>query len=94
MGISLYTSRLVLEALGIDDFGLYNVVGGIVAIFSIVNGALSAGSSRFLTFELGRGNLNVLQKTFSASFMIHVLVALFVFVIKRGQMDNQSKYHN
>ena len=81
MVISLYVSRLILEVLGVEDFGLYNVVGGIVVLFGIINGALSSGSSRFITFELGRGDPLLLQKTFSASFMIHVLVALLVFVI-------------
>jgi O-antigen/teichoic acid export membrane protein len=81
MGVSLYASRLVLEALGVDDFGLYNVVGGIVALFAIINGALSAGSSRFLTFELGRRDFIALKKTFNASFAIHSFIALVVFVL-------------
>jgi O-antigen/teichoic acid export membrane protein len=81
LGISLYTSRIVLEALGIDDFGLYNVVGGIVALFAIINNALSSGSSRFLTFELGRRDFVALKKTFSASFAIHSFIALIVFVL-------------
>jgi O-antigen/teichoic acid export membrane protein len=81
MGISLYTSRLILETLGIEDFGLYSVVGGIVALFGIINGALSAGSSRFITFELGRNDQISLKKTFNVSFAIHALIALFVFVI-------------
>ena len=51
--ISLYTSRVILKVLGIDDFGIYQVVGGVVGILSFLNGALSSGSSRFLTFELG-----------------------------------------
>jgi O-antigen/teichoic acid export membrane protein len=81
MAVSLYTSRLILEILGVGDFGLYNVVGGIVSLFAIINGALSAGSSRFITFELGRGDPLLLRKTFSASFMIHALIALFVLVV-------------
>jgi O-antigen/teichoic acid export membrane protein len=81
MGISLYSSRLILETLGVEDFGLYNVVGGIVALFSIINGALSSGSSRFITFELGRGNPLLLRKTFSASFFIHSLIALLVLIV-------------
>jgi O-antigen/teichoic acid export membrane protein len=81
MGISLFTSRLILEILGIEDFGLYNVVGGIVTLFGIINGALSSGSSRFITFELGRGDIISLRKTFSVSFTVHVLIALFVLVI-------------
>jgi O-antigen/teichoic acid export membrane protein len=81
MGVSLYTSRLILESLGVEDFGLYNVVGGIVVLFGIINGALSAGSSRFITFELGRGDLLLLKKTFCASFMIHIFIALLVFAV-------------
>ncbi|WP_291533170.1 hypothetical protein [Bacteroides sp.] len=81
MAVTLYTSRLVLDALGIEDYGLYNVVGGIVSIFAIINGALSSGSSRFITFELGRGDKERLGKTFSASFLIHTAIALIVFVL-------------
>jgi len=81
MGISLYTSRLVLEALGIDDFGLYDVVSGIISLFVVINGALSAGTSRFILFELGRGDKETLRKTFNASFGIHILIALIVFIL-------------
>jgi O-antigen/teichoic acid export membrane protein len=80
MGISLYTTRLILEALGVEDFGLYNVAGSIVLIFSLVNQALSSGSTRFLTFELGREDPVALKKTFSASFAIHSVIALIVLL--------------
>lgn len=56
MVISLYTSRVVLLALGVDNFGIYNVVGGLVAMFSMLSGSLSAAISRFITYELGTGN--------------------------------------
>lgn len=81
LAVNLYTSRLVLEALGVDDFGTYNVIGGIVALFSTINGALASGSSRFLTFELGKNNFERLKKTFSASFTIHFLIAVVVFIL-------------
>lgn len=81
MGVNLYTSRLVLEALGVDNYGIYNVVGGIVALFSIINGALASGSSRFLMFELGQRDQERLRKTFSASFAIHCLIAVIVFIL-------------
>jgi O-antigen/teichoic acid export membrane protein len=81
MSISLYTQRFILEALGINDFGLYNVIGGIVTLFTIINSALSSGSSRFLTFELGRGDQVSLKNTFSASFIIHCFIALLVFIL-------------
>jgi O-antigen/teichoic acid export membrane protein len=81
LGVSLYTARLVLEALGAEDFGLYNVVGGIVGLFTIINGALSGGSSRFITFELGTGDKAALRKTFSASFAIHGFIAIIIFIL-------------
>ena len=81
MGISLYTSRLVLKALGAEDFGVYDVVGGFVSLFAVINGALSAGTSRFIIYELGRGDKDILRKTFSASYGIHVLIAVIVFIL-------------
>jgi O-antigen/teichoic acid export membrane protein len=81
MGISLYTSRLVLEALGVEDFGIYNIVGGIVALFTIIKGALSSCSMRFLSFEMGRGDHEALQKTFSVSFTIHCFIALIILFL-------------
>lgn len=81
MAIGLYTSRLILQALGVSDYGLYGVVGSIVAMFSILNGVLSAGTSRFLTFELGSGNAEKLKKIFSASFTLHALLAVVLFVL-------------
>ena len=80
MLVSLYTSRVILSVLGAVDFGIYNVVGGIVMMASFVNAALSVASSRFLTFELGRGNIDNLKKTFSASLTLHIIVALLVLV--------------
>ena len=56
MFISLYTSRVVLNILGEEDYGLYNVVGGVVALFSVISGTLSSAISRFITFEIGKGN--------------------------------------
>ena len=55
--ISLYSSRLVLQALGVDDYGLYNAVAGFASMFWLVTGSISAAISRFLTFELGRNDL-------------------------------------
>ncbi len=79
--ISLYTARIVLKALGESDYGLYNVVGGIVILFSVINGVLSAGTSRFLTFDLGRGNSAKLRNTFSAVFAMHAAAALIVLLL-------------
>ena len=58
MLISLYTSRVVLATLGVEDFGIYNVVGGVITMFSFFNGAMSSSTQRYITFELGRGDLH------------------------------------
>lgn len=81
MAVNLYASRVILQALGVSDYGLYGAVGSIVAMFSIINGTLAAGTSRFLTFELGKGDAEQLKKTFSAAFAMHVMLALFLFVL-------------
>ena len=67
MVVSLYTSRVVLEELRVEDYGIYNVVGGVVAMFSMLSGSLSAAISRFITFELGTGNMEKLKRVFSSS---------------------------
>ena len=67
MGVSLYTSRLVLNALGVVDFGIYNVVGGVVGMFGFLNVAMASSTQRFLNYELGKGNISQLNKVFNAS---------------------------
>ncbi len=81
MLVSLYTSRVMLNTLGVEDYGIYNVVGGFVAMFSLISSSLSASSSRFLTFELGKGNMERLKETFSTSLLIHVVLAGIVFIL-------------
>lgn len=81
MLVSLYTSRVVLNALGIDDFGIYNIVGGCVAMFSIVSGSLSAAISRFITYELGRENAERLMRVFSSAIIVQVALALLIFIL-------------
>lgn len=81
MGVSLYTSRVTLDALGVDDYGIYNVVGGVVAMFTILSGSLSAAIQRFLTFELGKGNVEKLKTTFSTSVNIQIGLALIILVL-------------
>lgn len=79
--VSLFTTRVILNALGATDFGIYNVVGGIVTIMSFLNGALSGSTSRFLTFTLGKGDLNELHKTFASALNLHIIVALLVIIV-------------
>ena len=81
MVVAIYTSRVILDVLGASDYGIYNVVGGIVTMMSFLNGALGSSSSRFLTYELGRGNQDKLNRTFSASLNLHICVALIVLVL-------------
>lgn len=80
MLISLYTSRIVLEVLGVDNFGISNVVGGVVAMFSIISGSLSSSIGRFLTFEIGTGNNEKLRKIFSTSINIQLGLGLLVII--------------
>ena len=80
MGVNLYTSRIILQALGVDDFGLYNIVGGVVVLFTFINNAMVASTQRFLNYELGRNNPEEAQKVFSASLSIHFAIAA-VFLI-------------
>lgn len=81
MGVTLYTSRIVLEVLGFTDFGVYNVVGGVVAIFGFLNGAMSGASSRFLSYELGQKNFERLKKTFSVLLYSHLGIAVCVVIL-------------
>lgn len=81
MLVSLYTSRVVLQALGVEDYGIYNVVGGVVAMFSMISNSLSSSISRFLTFELGRGNLDALKRIFSTSLTIQVALAVVIVLL-------------
>lgn len=81
MIVSLYTSRVVLNALGIEDFGIYNVVGGVVAMFSMLSGSLSAAITRFLTYELGKGNKDGLNKIFSASVSIQLGLTILIIIL-------------
>lgn len=75
MGVSLFTSRVVLDKLGVTDYSLYGVVGGVVAMLSFLNGTLTIGTSRFLTYELGRGDYQRLSDTFVTAFYVHLLLA-------------------
>lgn len=81
MAINLYTSRVILEALGVEDFGIYNVVGGFVALFAILSQSLSTAASRFLTYEMGRGDKKQLALVFSSTLVIHIFLALIIVVL-------------
>lgn len=80
MGISLYTSRVVLNTLGVEDYGVYNVVGGFVAMFGIFTSSLSGAISRFITVELGKGDLQRLRDVFSTSVKVQLIMSLAVAI--------------
>lgn len=81
MLISLYTSRVILQTLGVEDYGIYNVVGGFVAFLAFLNGSISSSTSRFITFALGKGNMQNLKKVFSICLLTHLLIAVLLLVI-------------
>ena len=81
MAVSLYTSRVVLQVLGVSDYGLYNVIGGVVASFSMLSAALMVGTQRFLTYAMGEKDEEKLKRTFSIAFGLHVFFALIVLVL-------------
>lgn len=77
LGISLYTSRVVLQVLGAEDLGIYNVVGGIVTLMSFLQTAQTKATSRFVTYELGKqSSSDVLRKVFSVCMTIHIIIAI------------------
>ena len=101
MLVNLYTSRVILRILGVEDYGIYNAVGGIVLMLSFLNSALSNGSSRFITFELGKKNNLQLNNVFCTVLNSHILLSVLVviisetvglwFVINKDQGANSTK---
>ena len=81
MAVSLYTSRVILHTLGVEDFGIYNVVGGVVSMFSVISGSLSAAISRFITYELGKGDKDKLIRIFSSSVTIQIGLGLVILIL-------------
>lgn len=81
MGISLFTSRVILDKLGVDDYALYSVVGGVVGMLSFIDGTLSIGTMRFLTTELGKNDPKRLKTTFNTAFYTHLAIGLILVMI-------------
>lgn len=81
MIVSLYTSRVILNTLGVEDYGIYNVVGGVVSMFAFFNSAMSSATQRFLSFEIGKGDFAQLRKTFNATQIIHIGIAGVIFIL-------------
>lgn len=80
MSISLYTSRIVLKTLGVEDFGIYNAVGGIIAMFGFLTSAMSISTQRYITFELGKNDSKQINKVFNTSIIIHIFISIVIFI--------------
>lgn len=81
MLVTLYTSRVVLNTLGIEDFGVYNAVGGVVSMFAVITGALTNAISRYITYEIGKGDINKLKQVFSTSVNIQIAISVIIFIL-------------
>ena len=79
--ITLFTSRIVLQALGFDDYGLYNVIGGVVTLFAFLRSSMSSSTQRFLAYEMGNGDKESLHRVFSVCLTTHLLLALVLLVL-------------
>lgn len=79
--VGLYTSRVILDALGVEDYGIYNLVGGFVAMFSIIRSGLVSATQRFITYDLGKGDMNSLRITFSTCVIIYLFISLLTIII-------------
>lgn len=81
MAVQLFTSRVILNTLGVVDYGIYNVVGGIVTMFAFLNGAMVTSTQRYITFELGKGNIQRLKEIFTTCVQIHLLLSLIIIIL-------------
>ena len=79
--INLYTSRVILQVLGVEDFGINNVVGGVITMLGFLTGSLAGASSRYITYDLGKGDIATMKKTFGNILSIHLLLALLIIII-------------
>ena len=74
MAVTLYSSRIILKTLGVEDYGIYNVVGGIVAMFGFLNTSMVASTQRFMSYSLGNRNNFQISNVFTTSLLIHILI--------------------
>ena len=81
LGVSLYTSRVVLNTLGVEDFGIYNLVGGIVILFSFINGSMTSATQRFLNYEMGKKNYDEVHKIFCISVNVYFIITIVIVIL-------------
>lgn len=82
LAVSLFTARVILETLGIEDYGLNNVVGGVIGLFSIISAVLNSATSRFLTIELGKNDEKAMRKVYKNSMSLYIILCLIIFVLE------------
>jgi O-antigen/teichoic acid export membrane protein len=82
--VNLYTMRLVWQILGVEDYGIYNVVGGIIIMFSFINAGMVAASQRFISYELGNGTIESIKKVFNISLRVHIIIACVVIIVSES----------
>ena len=80
MVVTLYTSRVVLQVLGVEDYGIYSVVGGVITMFSFLNASMSGATSRFITYEIGL-NSGKIQRVFSTALTVHCIIAIIILIL-------------
>lgn len=81
MAVTLYTSRVILNTLGVKDFGIYNVAGGVISMFAFINASMSSATQRFITFTLGKNDQEELNKVFSTSLQIHAIISIIILLL-------------
>jgi len=81
VGLALFSTRLVLQALGVADFGIFNLVAGTIGIFSFMNMAMAASTQRYFSIEIGRKDISALKRAFSTGIILHILLGIIVFII-------------
>ena len=81
MSVSLYTSRIVLDKLGVEDYGIYNIVGGVIFLFSFISGPMTEATQRFLNYYMGINDVTEVRKVFNASQMIHLCIAIIILLL-------------
>lgn len=81
LAVNLYTARVVLSVLGVDDYGIYNVVAGFVLMFGFLNTAMATASSRYIAYEQGVGHLKKQKKIYSTTVMIHFAIAIIIVIL-------------
>ncbi len=81
MAVSLFTSRVILQTLGVEDYGIQNVVGGVITMFTFINGGMVSSTQRYLNFEIAKGNAERLRSVFNTALQIHALIALVIIIL-------------